>query len=249
MSGHSKWAQIKRQKGATDVKRGQVFTKLSNAITIAVREGGGIGNPEQNFRLRLAIEKAREQNMPKENIERAIEKGKGKSADGVELQEVIYEGFGPSHIAVIAEAATDNKLRTSAEVKNIFEKHGGTLGNPGAVSYQFETTGLISVKKNGKTSDEIFLTAADAGAEDIEEAGDEVLIYTKPQDLASVRDVLRKSMAVTSAEITRKPALTVQITDKETARKVISFIERLEGLDDMQKVYTNFDITEELLQA
>lgn len=247
MSGHSKWAQIKRQKGAADIKRGQAFTKLANAIIIAVRQGGGIGDPEQNFKLRLAIEKAREINMPKENIERAIEKGVGRGEKGDGLEEVVYEGFGPAGTAVIVEAVTDNKQRTTPEVKNIMEKNGGTLATPGSVSYQFQTKGLITVKKNGNTVDDIFLLSADAGAEDVEEAGDEVFIYTKPEELAKVRDVLSTRLSIVSAELFRKPAATVAIFDKESAGRIIRFVERLEQLDDVQKVYANFDIPDELM--
>lgn len=248
MSGHSKWAQIKRQKGVSDVKKGLAFTKFSKAISIAVREGGGIGDPSQNFKLRLIIEKAREVNMPKENIERAIQRAVGKMS-GEGLEEATYEGFGPGGIAVIVEAATDNKLRTSQEIKNIFDKNGGTLGNPGAVSYQFQSKGLVNVKKNGKTTDDIFLIAADAGAQDVEEAGDEVLVYTKPEELAKVKDALIKSgLAVDNFELTKKPIVTVAIDNVETAQKIITFIEKLEALDDVQKVYSNFDIPDDILK-
>lgn len=246
MSGHSKWAQIKRQKGAADLKRGQAFTKLASAITIAVREGGGVGDPEQNFRLRLTIEKARAINMPKENIERAIERGKGGGRDNA-LQEVVYEGFAPGGVALIIEAATDNKLRTNSEIKNIIEKNGGTLGVPGSVSYQFQTKGLISVKKDRET-DEIFMIAADAGAEDIEEAGDEVFIYAKPEELASVRNNINDKLQIVSAELIRKPLITVSISDKNIADKVLSILEKVENMDDVQKVYANFDIPDELLK-
>lgn len=246
MSGHSKWAQIKRQKGVADIKRGQIFTKLAKAVTIAVRDGGGIADPNQNFKLRLVIDKARAVNMPKENIERAIEKGKG-GGKGEELYEVIYEGFAPGGIALIVEATTDNKLRTNSEVKNVIEKSGGTLGVPGSVSYQFQTKGLVNVKKN-KDLDEIFLIAADAGAEDIEEAGDEVLIYTKPEELGSVRNALSNKLELVNAELTRKPTITIGIEDKNKAEKIIGLIEKLENMDDVQRVYANFDISEDLLK-
>lgn len=246
MSGHSKWAQIKRQKGVADIKRGQIFTKLAKAVTIAVRDGGGISDPNQNFKLRLVIDKARSVNMPKENIERAIEKGKG-GGKGEELYEVVYEGFAPGGVALIIEATTNNKLRTNSEVKNIIEKSGGTLGVPGSVSYQFQTKGLINVKKN-KDLDEIFMIAADAGAEDIEEAGDEVLIYTKPEELGTVRNAVSSKLELLNAELTRKPTITVNITDKNIAQRVLSLMEKVESMDDVQRVYSNFDIPDELLK-
>lgn len=248
MSGHSKWAQIKRSKGVADAKRGQAFTKLANAITIAVRDGGGVADPSQNFRLRLAVDKAREANMPKTNIERAIERGAGKGGNGANFEEAVYEGFGPGHVAIIVDCATDNKNRTNGEVAMVFNKNGGILGNPGAVSYQFEKKGLIVVEKNDKSLDDIFLLAADAGAEDVEEAGEEAFIYTKPEDLARVKDNLIPSgLTIKAFELTRKPTTFVEIGDKETADKVISFIDKLEELDDVQKVYSNFDIAEGLL--
>lgn len=247
MSGHSKWAQIKRQKGVADIKRGQIFTKIAKAITIAVREGRGVSDPNQNFKLRLTIDKARSVNMPKDNIERAIERGKG-GGKGDEIQEVVYEGFGPGGIALIIEATTDNKLRTTSEVKNTLEKNGGTMATPGAVSYQFETKGLINVKKDNKTEDEIFLIAADSGAEDIEEAGSEFLIYTKPDKLGLVRDAVNEKLQIVNAELTRKPTMNVIIQDKETAKKILSLMDKIEDLDDVQKVYANFDIQDELLK-
>lgn len=249
MSGHSKWAQIKRQKGVADIKRGQVFTKISNAITIAVRQGGGVSSPDQNFKLRLIIEKARSLNMPKENIQRAIEKAQGKSDKLESLQEAVYEGFGPCKIAVMVETVTDNKQRTSSEIKNLFDKYGGTLAIPGAVSYQFQQKGQISVKKDGKTVDDVFLAAADSGAEDVDEAGDEVFVYTKPEDLSKVKNSLTKTgFAISDAELTRKPVITTQIENQQDAQRVLSFIEKLEELGDVQKVFANFDIPEQFLQ-
>lgn len=248
MSGHSKWAQIKRQKGAADVKRGLAFTKLSNAITMAVRQGKGTSDPEQNFKLRLAIDQARAANMPKDTIARAVEKGKG-SAKGEELHEVIYEGFGPGGVAVIVEATTDNKLRTVSEIKNVFEKNGGIPGNTGSVSYQFQAAGQITVSKNGKSFDDIFDLAADAGAEDVQDAGDEVLIYVRVDALSAVSEKLAKSLSVIDSERIRKPLVTVAISDKETARKVLDFLEKIESLDDVQKVYVNFDIPDGLIEG
>jgi len=247
MSGHSKWAQIKRQKGTADVKRGLAFTKLANMITVAVRDGGGMADPESNFKLRLTIEKARSANMPKENIQRAIDRGKGIGEKG-QLEEVVYEGFGPGGIAVIIECVTDNKERTRSEIRNIFDKAGGTLGQAGSVSYQFEKMGFITVKKDGLTIDDILTKAVEAGAEDVEEAGEEALIYTTPTQLSAVKDKLSAAgLAIIESELSRKPTVTIPITDKELADKIISFAEKLENLDDVHKVYSNFEISDELL--
>lgn len=249
MSGHSKWAQIKRQKGVADIRRGQAFTKIANAITIAVKQGGGVADPNQNFKLRLIIDKARELNMPKENIERSIERGKGKGEKGEGLKEAVYEGFGPGKIAIIIETATDNNFRTTSEIKNIFEKNNASLGTPGAVSYLFQQKGLITIKKNGKSFDEIFLIAVDSGAEDLEDLDGEVLIYTEPQNLASVKDLLLKSgLVVENFELTRKPISMVSISDKKMMEKIFDFIEKLESLDDVQKVYSNFEVSDDLLR-
>jgi YebC/PmpR family DNA-binding regulatory protein len=245
MSGHSKWAQIKRQKGAADIRRGQQFTKLANAITMAVREGGGVADPELNFKLRLAIERARAFNMPKENIERAIERALGKEGGG---EEVVYEGFGPGGIALVIEAFTDNKQRTTAEIRSLLEKSGGRLAESGATAYQFEQKGLITVLKEGKSAEELLSLAADLGAQDIEEADDSFLIYTLPQDLARIRNVLsEKGFQIKDSEITRRPLVTVHISDKETATKALSLITKLEEADSVQKVYANFEIPEEFL--
>ncbi len=247
MSGHSKWATIKRQKGVNDQKRGLQFTKLANAITIAVRQGGGTVDPGMNFKLRLAIDAARAANMPKENIERAIQRAAGKmSADVVEAK---YEGFGPGGFSVIVETVSDNKMRTVAEIKNLFDKNGGTIGTPGSVSYQFQQRGIITVAKEGRSVDDIFLVAADGGAEDVEEAGDAVLIYSKPEELARVRDrIVEDGYSVQGAELTWMPTVNTRIEDRQTAQKALAFLEKLEELDDVQKVYANFDIPDHLMQ-
>lgn len=247
MSGHSKWAQIKRQKGVADIKKGQAFTKLANAITIAIRQGGDISDPEANFKLRLAIEKARAANLPKENIERAIQHAQGKQAG--EIEEIVYEGYGPGGVAVIAEGATDNKQRTTSEIRNIFEKNGGSLGIRGAVSYLFDNMGMITVAKNGKGMDEIMLTAIDIGALEVEEAGELVEIYTKVDELKSIKQKLEsQGFKIGSMDLVQKPKTTVSITDVSTAQKILSFMEKLECLDDIQKVYSNFDIPDKLLE-
>lgn len=248
MSGHSKWSTIKRQKGAADVKRGQVFTKMGNAITIAVREGGG-GDPTSNFKLRLAIDQARTANMPKENIQRAIDRGMGKSGAGGQLETVNYEGYAPGKVAIIIEAVTDNRNRTSSEIKGVVEKNGGTFASSGAVSWMFSDCGLVTVSREGKSFDEIFEAAVDAGAEDVEEAGDLAEVYTKPADLDRVKKSLEeKEFKVLSAELYKKPTNTVEIADAEIAKKVLNFVEKLEDVDGVSKVYANFDILDDILK-
>ncbi len=238
MSGHSKWTQIKRQKGVNDQKRGKTFTKLGNAITIAVKQGGGIGDPNSNFRLRLAIDVAKTENMPKENIERAIKRAAGK--DAVDVVEVIYEGFAPGGVSVIVEAATDNSMRTTSEVKSIFNKANASFGQPGSVSYQFKHVGRIIAKKGSKSFDDLFSIALDLGAEDIEEIGDEVFIYTSLSDLAKIKDALvTAAIEVLEAELIREPLVTVQVEEGDKLSKIENFINTLEELDDVQKVYTN----------
>jgi YebC/PmpR family DNA-binding regulatory protein len=247
MSGHSKWSQIKRQKGVADVKRGQVFTKIGNAITITVREGGG-SDPASNFKLRLMIDQARDANMPKENIQRAIERGLGKGGGVGQLESVIYEGYGPGKIALIIEATTDNKNRTTSEIKGVIEHSGGTFVTPGAVSWMFSDEGLITVPKNGKSMDEFLNMAIEVGAEDVVEAGDMVEVYTKPNVLETVKKALiDKGLNPQSVEISKKPSTIVSISDAVTAKKILDLMEKLEGLDDVAKVYSNFDIPDELL--
>ena len=246
MSGHSKWSTIKRQKEASDKKRGAAFTKLSNAITIAVKQGGGVADPDGNPRLRLAIEAARSANMPKDNIERAIARAVGKDAKA--LEEVVYEGFGPGGFSVIVEAVTDNKQRTTPVVKSLFDKNGGTIGTPGSVGYQFVQKGQIIVKRNNQTLDDVYLIAADAGAEDVEEAGEDVVVYTAPSELASIKEtLLQNNLSVVTAELIRKPSLLTPITEKGVAMRAMQFVEKIEELDDVQQVYANFDIPDDIV--
>lgn len=248
MSGHSKWSTIKRQKGTKDQKRGQVFTKLSYSITTAVREGGGVTDPNSNFRLRLAVEEARAANMPKENIMRAIDRASGKQEGDIE--EIIYEGFGPGGFSIIVETLTDKKQRTVAEVKNAFEKNGGSMGVAGSVLYQFEKKGIITVDKNGKSIDDIFLIAADSNAEDIEDADAEAIIYTKSEDMAKARNALQvNGLTVRETKLIWKPVSINTLTDKEQAEKAIKFVELLEELDDVHKVYVNFDIEDTIMES
>ncbi|MFH0863921.1 MAG: YebC/PmpR family DNA-binding transcriptional regulator [Candidatus Gottesmanbacteria bacterium] len=247
MSGHSKWSTIKHQKGVADQKRGQAFTKLGFAITLAVRAGGEISDPNINFKLRLAIEKARSANMPKENIQRAIERAKGSEAG--ELVEINYEGFGPGGIAFLVQTATDNRQRTVQEIKNILESFGGTLAGPGATAYLFQNIGTITISKHGKTSDEIMDKVIEAGAQDLEEAGDEIIVYTKHEDLHKTRETLEKQgIAIIESELTLRPTSTISITSPETAQKVLNLIDKLEDNDNVQHVFANFDIPDEILR-
>ncbi len=238
MSGHSKWATIKRAKGAADLKRGLTFTKISNAITVAVKASGGITDPNSNFKLRLAVDAARAANMPKDNIERAIQKAVGKDAQ--ELQEVLYEGFAPEGVSVIIEAATDNTLRTTSEIKNIFNKEGGNFGQPGSVAYLFSQKGIIVIDKNGKTTDQLFEIAVESGAEDIEDNGDKAIITTSFADLAKVAEnLVAKGVALQKSEVVWVPLSTIVLTDNEKLIRVESFLNKIEDLDDVQKVYSN----------
>jgi len=241
MSGHSKWSTIKRQKGAKDAARGAVFTKLGNAIAIAARGGA---DPDMNFSLRLAIDRAKAANMPTANIQRSIDRGSGKLG-GEAIQEVMYEGYGPGGVAILAEAATDNVNRTLPDVRLAFSKHGGNLAEKGAVAFQFDRKGLIRVKDAG---DKVLEAAIEAGADDVQEEGDESIIYTDPKSLAKVRDSVRDAgLEITEAELTYVPNNTVEVTDKETAGKIVRLMEALEDLDDVTTTHTNFDIPEDLL--
>jgi YebC/PmpR family DNA-binding regulatory protein len=247
MSGHSKWATIKRQKGANDMKRAQLFTKFSAAITVAVRQGGNVTDPENNFRLRLAIEAARMVNMPKENIERAIKRAESKQE--ANLGEAVYEGFGPGGVSVVVEALTDNKQRTVAEIKNFFDKNGGTMGAQGSVMYQFLKRGLIVIENSDKTIDDIFAIAVDAGAEDVEENEEVFQIYSRTEDLAKIRSFfIDKSIKVISAELIYKPINLMSLGSDSATIKAIEFIEKMEDLSDVQKVYSNLDISDTLMK-
>lgn len=243
MSGHSKWSTIKREKGAKDAARGAVFTKLGNAIAIAARAGA---DPDMNFALRLAMDKAKAANMPNANIQRSIDRGSGKLG-GEQIQEVMYEGYGPGGVAILVECATDNINRTYPEVKLAFSKHGGNIAEKGAVAFQFDRKGSIRVKGTG---DELMLQALDAGAEDVQEDGDESVIYTDPKELTKVRDTLKDAgIEVTESELTFVPNTTVEITDEATAGKIMRLMERLEEHDDVVTTHVNFDIDESLLES
>ena len=242
MSGHSKWSTIKREKGAKDAARGALFTKLGNAIAIAARGGA---DPDMNFALRLAIDKAKAANMPTANIQRSIDRGSGKL--GVEqIQEVMYEGYGPGGVAVLVECATDNLNRTYPEVKLAFSKHGGNIAEKGAVAFQFERKGVIRVKGSG---DELMMQALEAGADDMQDEGEESVIYTDPKELAKVRESLSAAgVEITEAELAFIPNNTVEVTDEATVGKIMRMMDALEANDDVTNTYVNFDIPEELLK-
>jgi YebC/PmpR family DNA-binding regulatory protein len=244
MSGHSKWSTIKRAKGVTDAKRSAVFTKVAREISVAARQGGG--DPDANYRLRLAIEKARSVNMPADNIKRTIDKATG-GGDAEQFEEIVYEGYGPGGIAILVEAQTDNRNRTAAEVRSMFTKAGGQLAGSGAVAWQFEPRGYIEVPRAGMDVDEVTLAAIDAGAEDIETDGDATIaIYTTPHDLEAVRKALEASgIPVESAESTMVAKQTVEL-DSSKARQALRLVELLEDLDDVSRVTANFDIPEDV---
>jgi YebC/PmpR family DNA-binding regulatory protein len=243
MSGHSKWSTIKRQKGANDAKRGALFTKVAREIIIAARMGGP--DPDANYRLRLAIEKARSVNMPMDNIKRAIERGSG-GGDTEAYEEIVYEGYGPGGIAVLVEAQTDNRNRTAAEVRSMFTKSGGQLAGSGAVAWQFEQRGVIAVPRAGVDADEVALVAIDGGASDIDTDTDPIEVYAEPGDLEAVRRALESAgVKVESAEIAMIAKNTVEL-DAHKARQALRLVELLEDLDDVQRVSANFDIPEEV---
>jgi YebC/PmpR family DNA-binding regulatory protein len=244
MSGHSKWSTIKRQKGANDAKRGALFTKVAREISVAARQGGG--DPDANYRLRLAIEKARSVNMPADNIKRTIDKATG-GGEADEYEEIVYEGYGPGGVAVLVEAQTDNRNRTAAEVRSMFSKSGGQLAGSGAVAWQFEPRGLITVPRDGVDADEVALAAIDAGAEDVDTEDPEAIeVYTEPGDLERVRAALEAAgVAVDSAEATMIAKQTVEL-DVSKARQALRLVELLEDLDDVSRVTANFDIPEEV---
>ncbi|MBF0217568.1 MAG: YebC/PmpR family DNA-binding transcriptional regulator [Candidatus Omnitrophica bacterium] len=246
MSGHSKWATIKHKKGAADAKRGKLFTKLIREITVAAREGGG--NQDANPRLRLAVQKAKEANMPSDNVDRAIKKGTGELA-GVSYENVSFEGYGISGVAIIVEGLTDNKNRTTSDVRSIFTKRGGNMAGQGSVAFQFEKKGLFTVKNEGLKEEELMSLALDAGAEDMTLESDVFEITCPPQDFDKVRVFLTKAkVKIESGELTMIPKNTVKVNDIETAKKMLQLVEELEDNDDVQNVYANFDIPDEILK-
>jgi YebC/PmpR family DNA-binding regulatory protein len=248
LSGHSKWSSIKHKKGAADAKRGQLFSKLSRAILVAAKEGGA--DPANNLALQNAIEKARSYSMPKDNIDRAIAKGSGADADADAFETIVYEGYGPEGVALIVEALTDNRNRTAADVRHLFAKFGGNLGATGAVVWQFERLGVVVVSGDGADEEELLLVAADAGADDVEEDGSTFQITSPPEALSAVRTAVDQAgFTVESAELQLVPKTTVSIDDETKARQVMRLVDALEENDDVQDVYANFDIPEQVLEA
>ena len=246
MSGHSKWATIKHKKGKEDAKRGKLFSKLSRAITVAAREGGP--DPAMNMALANAVEKAKGYSMPKDNIERAIQRGTG-GADGTSYENIVYEGYGPAGVAIIVEVLTDNKNRSAAEVRNIFNKRGGQLAQPGAVAWVFERRGSILVDAAKHSEDELMSAAIEAGADDVVPDGGQYQILTQPADFAAVRDALTAAgIEFEQAELTMIPKNTVKL-EESGARKTMKIVDALEDSDDVQEVFANFDIAEDVLES
>jgi len=248
MSGHSKWASIKHKKAVVDQRRGQHFTKLSRAITVAAREGGGDvdGNPS----LALAVQKARDASMPKDNIERAIARGSGADSDAQAFETVVYEGYGPSGVAVIVEALTDNRNRTASDVRHVFSKNDGNLGGSGAVAWLFERRGVVVVDADGVDEDELTLAAAEGGAEDVARDGTSFEVTSAPEDLVTVREAIEAAgIPVVSAELTMVPKTTIEGAEEGPAKKILRLMDELEENDDVQDVYSNFDIPEQVLEA
>ena len=247
MSGHSKWSTIKRAPGASDAKRGAIFTKLSREIIQAAKQGGG--DATANFKLRLAIQRAKSQNMPNDNIERAIAKGTGAGAGEEQLDEIQYEGYGPGGTAIIVATLTDNRNRTVAEIRHQFSRSGGNLGETGSVAWQFEAKGLISIPVNGKDPDDVAMQAIDAGAEDVDISHDMVEVKTDPSDLEPVRKALESGgIDIENADFAMVPKVTVEL-DTKAAHQVLRLLEGLEDLEDVQRVYSNADFSDEAIES
>jgi YebC/PmpR family DNA-binding regulatory protein len=245
LSGHSKWSTIKRKKGAADAKRGALFGKLSKAITIAAREGGG--DAEMNPALSLAVQKAKDGNMPNDNIQRAIDKGTGSGADAAAIERITYEGYAPGGVAVLVDVVTDNRNRTASDVRYIFSKNGGKLGTSGSVAYLFERKGIVLVPKDGADEDELMMAALEAGAEDVDAQDSDYRVVTTPETFTTVRVALDEAgIPYENAEITMQPQNSVDL-DAATARQTLRLIDALEENDDVQEVYANFDISDEVM--
>jgi len=245
MSGHSKWHSIKHQKGVADARRGQLFTKLTREIIMVAREGGG--NPEMNFRLRLAVQKARDANMPMDNIDRAIKKGTGE-LEGGSLSEVVLEGYGPNGTAILVNALSDNRNRTIQEVRSAFTRHGSSLGESGCVAWLFDSKGVIIINAENVDADELALSAIDAGAEDVKVENGYVEVYTVPEDLEKVRETLEdKKVEIESSELIKVPKTLIQL-DEKAAMQALKLMERLEEIDDVQNVFSNADIPDSVVE-
>jgi YebC/PmpR family DNA-binding regulatory protein len=248
LSGHSKWSSIKHKKGAADAKRGQLFSKLSRAIIIAARDGGP--DPEANFALANAIQKARDNSMPKDNIERAIARGSGFGPDGQAYEQITYEGYGPGGAAILVEAVSDNRNRTASDIRHVFTKQDGNLAASGAVAWLFERKGVVLIDADSADEDDVMLAAADGGAEDVTREGSSLRVVCAQEDLPTVRQALESAgIAYESAGPTMLPKTTVEIADESTAKKLLRLIDALEESDDVQDVYANFDIPERVLEA
>lgn len=246
MSGHSKWANIKYRKATQDAKRGRLFQKLIRAIIVAAREGGG--DPSMNIRLKAAIERAKEANVPIENIERAIKRGTGE-LEGVQYEEVFYEGYGPCGVAILVEALTDNRNKTASEMRTLFSRNGGSLGEAGCVSWIFERRGIIRITGEGLDEDDLLSIALEAGADDVRNEGSEFVVYCDPAIFSEVKGILEgHGFAISGAEVGMVPKSTVFISDRDDAHKVIRLLSLLEDHDDVQNVYANFDIPDEILE-
>ena len=245
MSGHSKWASIKHKKAATDAKRGKLFTKLARAITVAAREGGG--DPEANATLATAVQKARDQSMPKDNIQRAIDRGTGEGSDGVAIERILYEGYGPGGVAILVEALSDNRNRASADIRHAFSKHNGSLGEPGSVAWIFEKRGVVAVDGSRYGEDDL-IVAIDAGAEDVREEGETLRVICEPADLSAVREALETgNVEIQSAEVVMEPKSAVEVKGNE-AKSLLGLIEELEEHDDVNEVHANFDVPQEIIE-
>ncbi|MCL4543088.1 MAG: YebC/PmpR family DNA-binding transcriptional regulator [Chloroflexi bacterium] len=246
MSGHSKWAQIKRQKGVNDARRGQLFTKLGREITVAARDGGP--DPDGNFRLRLAVQKARQHNMPMENVERAIKRGAGAGEGGVSFEEITYEGYGPGGVAIMVRTLTDNRNRTASEVRSVLTRSGGNLGETGSVSWIFDPRGQITVALGQRDPDEAMLEAIDLGADDVVREGDELIIYTEASALNQVRhDLESHDYQIIEAEQTMLSKTQVELEEHQ-AEQVLKLLDRLEELEDVQQLYSNYSIPDEIME-
>ena len=246
MSGHSKWSTIKHQKGVTDARRGQLFTKLAREITVAARQGGG--DADSNFRLRLAVQKARENNMPQDNVDRAIKRGAGGGEGGGDLEEALYEGYGPGGVAIMLQALTDNRKRTVSDVRSSFTRAGGSLGEAGCVSWNFESRGVVTAEVDPDLGEEIALAAIDAGAEDFNLDGSFLEVYTSFENLEALRSSMEEQgVSVTSAELSMVPRNTIAL-DARAADQTLRLLDILEELDDIQKVYSNADFPDEALE-
>jgi len=245
MSGHSKWSTIKRKKGAADAKRGALFGKLSKAITVAARDGGG--DSEMNPALHLAVQKAKDANMPNDNIQRAIDKGTGAGSDADAYERITYEGYAPGGVAVLVDVLTDNRNRAASDVRYVFSKNGGKLGTSGSVAYLFERKGVILVSKDSADEDELMEVALESGAEDVEEHENDYRVVSAPEDFSAVRDALSEAnIPYENAEITMEPQNSIDL-DAGTARQTLRLIDALEENDDVQAVYANFDISDEVM--